>query len=241
MTLYQKKERMMKIYRGWKALETRTGLWYDPTTDRVVCSDEAWQSFIGIHKECNHLRYEGLRNKELYYNVFDSNHAAGASGYGSITMPADSTPYGDVEASMDDSVTQAGLEDDLTPTTGARHCNNIRYGADAVSSRYRASSGKRKQRDETDEMTFLAMQEIVSHFRNKSQSAQTNETANRPDHMLMCMSIMTEMGISPNQRCQMWHYLDAHPRLQRTFHQLPDVDRREIIASVVQSPGPPTD
>ncbi|GMN21976.1 hypothetical protein TIFTF001_040151 [Ficus carica] len=197
--------------------------------------------FGGIHKKCNHLCYEGLRNKELYYNVFDRNHAAGASGYGSVTMPADSTPYGDVEASMDGSGTQAGLEDDLTPTTGARHCNNIRYGADAVSLRSRASSGKRKQRDETDEMTFLAMQEIVSHFRNESQSAQTNETANRPDHMLMCMSIMTEMGISPNQRCQMWHYLDAHPQLQRTFHQLSDVDRREIIASVVQSPGPPTD
>ncbi|GMN72824.1 hypothetical protein TIFTF001_052922 [Ficus carica] len=156
-------------------------------------------------------------------------------------MPADSTPYGDVEASMDYSGTQAGLEDDLTPTTGARPCNNIRSGAGAGPSRFRASSGKRKQRDETDEMTFIAMQEIVSHFRSQSQSDQTNETSDRPDHMLMCMSIMTEMGIPPKDRCQMWHYLDSHPRLQRTFHQLPDVDRLEIIASVVQSPGPLTD
>ena len=93
-----------------------------------------------------------------------------------------------------------------------------------------------KQRDEMDEMIFIATQEIVSHFRG-----QSNETSMQPDHMLMCMSIMTEMGIPPNQRYQMWHYLDSHPRLQRTFHQLPDVDRREIIASVVQSQRPPTD
>ncbi|GMN52491.1 hypothetical protein TIFTF001_021640 [Ficus carica] len=241
MTLYQKKERMKKIYNGWKALQTRTGLGYDPTTDRVVCSDEAWNSFIGRFKECNHLRYEGLRNKELYVKIFEKKHAAGASGYGSVSMPGDSTPYGDVEASMEEYGTQVGLEDDVTPTPGARHFNNVRGGADTGPSRSRASSGKRKQREETNEMTFLAMQEILTHFHNESQSAQTNETANQPDYMFMCMSIMTEMGVPPNHRCRMWHYLDAHPRLQRTFHRLPKVDRREIIASVVQSPGPPTE
>ncbi|GMN20528.1 hypothetical protein TIFTF001_051035 [Ficus carica] len=228
-TLYQKKERMKKIYNGWKALQTRTGLGYDPNTDRVR------------FKECNHLRYEGLRNKELYVKIFEQQHAAGASGYGSVSMPGDSTPYGDVEASMEDYGTHVGLEDDVTPTPGARHFNAGRVGADTGPSRSRASSGKRKQREEADEMTILAMQEIVTHLRNESQSAQTNETANQPDYMFMCMSIMTEMGVPPNHRCRMWHYLDAHPRLQRTFHRLPEVDRREIIASVVQSPGPPTD
>ncbi|GMN43467.1 hypothetical protein TIFTF001_012668 [Ficus carica] len=194
---------MKKIYRGWKALQRRTGLGYDPLTDRVICSDEAWQSFIGVYKECNHLRYEGLRNKELYYNMFEKNHVAGASGYGSVTMPADSTPYGDVEASMDYSETRVDLKEDITPTTGPRPCNNIRSVADAGPSGSRASSGKRKQRDETDEMTFIAMQEIVGHFHSQSQSGQSNETSNRTDHMLMCISIMTEMGIPPNQRCQM--------------------------------------
>ena len=32
-TLSQKKERMKKIYSGWKALQSRTGLGYDPLTD----------------------------------------------------------------------------------------------------------------------------------------------------------------------------------------------------------------
>ncbi|GMN52564.1 hypothetical protein TIFTF001_021705 [Ficus carica] len=127
------------------------------------------------------------------------------------------------------------------PTTGTRHCNNIRSGADADPSCSRGSSGKRKQRDEMDEMTFIAMQEIVSHFRGQSQSGPSNETSSQTDHMLMCMSIMTEMSISPNQRCLMWHYFDSHSRLERTFHQLPDVDMREIIASVVQSQRPSTD
>ncbi|GMN29133.1 hypothetical protein TIFTF001_041269 [Ficus carica] len=241
MTLYQKKERMKRIYRGWKAMQKQTGLGYDPSTDRVICSDDAWQNFIGVNKECNHLRYEGLRNKDLYYNVIEKNHAAGTSGYGSVTMPGASTLYGGVEASMDYSEARVDLEEHLTPNTGAHHFSNIRSGADAGPSRSRVSSGKRKQRDETDEMTFVAMQELVSHLRGQSQSGPSNKTSNRTDHMLMCMSIMTEMGISPKQRCQMWHYLDAHPRLQRTFHQLPDVDRREIISSVVDSQRPPTD
>ena len=52
--------------------------------------------------------------------MFEKNHAVGTSGYGSVTMPADSTPYGDVEASMDYSETPVDLKEDLTPNTGAR-------------------------------------------------------------------------------------------------------------------------
>ncbi|GMN30863.1 hypothetical protein TIFTF001_002996 [Ficus carica] len=173
ITLYQKKERMKIIYRGLKALQCRTSLRYDPSTDRVICSDDAWQSFIQVYTECNHLRHEGLRNKELYYNVFEKNHVAG---------------------SMDNSGTRPIFEKELTPTTDARHCNNRRSGADAGPSRSRGSSGKRKKREETDEMTYMAMQERVSHFRSRSQSCTNNDQSSRPDHMLMCMNIMSEIG-----------------------------------------------
>ena len=47
-TLYQKKDRMKKIYKGWKFLQVQTGLGYDPVTETVVSSDEAWQSFIKV-------------------------------------------------------------------------------------------------------------------------------------------------------------------------------------------------
>ena len=47
-TLSQKKERMKKIYRGWKVLQSRIGLGYDPATNRVICSDDAWHSFIQV-------------------------------------------------------------------------------------------------------------------------------------------------------------------------------------------------
>ncbi|GMN26449.1 hypothetical protein TIFTF001_001306 [Ficus carica] len=183
-TLSQNKERMKKIYRGWKVLQSRTGLGYDPSMDRVMCFDDEWQSFIQVYKECKHLRHEGLRNNELYYNVFDKYHAAGASGYGSVTMPDESPSYFDFDASMDNSAYRPVLEEDVTPTTGARNLNNIRSGADVGPSRSRGSSGKRKQRDETDEMTFLAIQEIVTHFRGGSQSGASNEQSSRPDHML---------------------------------------------------------
>ncbi|GMN29148.1 hypothetical protein TIFTF001_049500 [Ficus carica] len=133
-------------------------------------------------------------------------------------MRDDSTPYIEHEGSMDNSGTRLVLEEELTPTTGLRHCNNRRLGADVGSSRSRGSSGKRKQREETNEMTYMAMQEIVSQFRSRSQSGTNNDQSSRPDHMLMCMNIMTEMGIPQYQRIIMWHYFDAYPRLQRTFH-----------------------
>ena len=196
---------------------------------------------LQVHKECKHLRHEGLHHKELYYNVFDKNHAAGASGYGSVTMPSESASYFDFDASMDNSAYRPELEEDVLPNLCARQMNNVRSGTDAGPSRSRGSSGKRKQRDEADEMTFLAMQEIVTHFRGGAQSRASQEQSSCTDHMLACMNIMTEMGIPPNQRAIMWHYFDAHPHLQRTFQQLPDVDRREIIATVVQPQRPSAD
>ncbi|GMN61321.1 hypothetical protein TIFTF001_030409 [Ficus carica] len=108
---------MKKIYRGWKALQVRTGLGYDSSNDRVICLDDAWQSFI---QECNHLRHEGLHNKELYYNVFEKNHAADASGFGSITMRDGNTPYVEPKVSMDNSGTQLVLEEEITPTNGGQ-------------------------------------------------------------------------------------------------------------------------
>ena len=44
----KKKKRMKKIHRGWKALQVRIDLGYDPSTDRVICLDDAWQSFIQV-------------------------------------------------------------------------------------------------------------------------------------------------------------------------------------------------
>ncbi|GMN69451.1 hypothetical protein TIFTF001_038504 [Ficus carica] len=239
-TLSQKKERMRKIYRGWKALQARTGLGYDPTTDTVVCSDEAWHSFVKVNKECNHLCYEGLRNKELYYNVFKKNHAAGASGYGSVTMRGGSTPSFDFDFSMDQSKTHPVLKEELSPSIGERRQANTRGVPDEGGpSRSRGSVGKRKQRDATDEMTFSVMQEIVHHFRGRSQSATSIDQSSHKDHILDCMNIMKEMGVPQYQRTIMWHYFDAYQRLQRPFCQLDDDDRRGIIASVVTSQMPP--
>ncbi|GMN72326.1 hypothetical protein TIFTF001_051989 [Ficus carica] len=168
-TLSQKKERMKKIYRGWKSLQTHTGLGYDPRTDTVVCSDETWLSFVKDNKECTHLRYEGLRHKELYYNIFEKNHAAGASAFGSVTMGGGSSPSFEFDLSMGNSGTQPGMEDDISPSIGTRRQANTRGSHDdAGPSRSRGSAGKRKQRSATDDMTYTAMEEIANHFRARS-------------------------------------------------------------------------
>ncbi|GMN72965.1 hypothetical protein TIFTF001_052102 [Ficus carica] len=83
------------------------------------------------------------------------------------------------------------------------------------------------------------MQEIVNHFRSRSQSGTNSDKSSLQDHMLECMNIMNEMGIPQNQRTIMWHYFNAHPRLQRIFYQLSDDDRRGIIDFVVNSQFPP--
>ncbi|GMN42640.1 hypothetical protein TIFTF001_011841 [Ficus carica] len=231
---------MKKIYRGWKALHSHTGLGYDPATDRVVCSDDAWHSFVQVFKECNHLRYEGLHNNELYYNVFEKNHAAGASGFGSVTMGGGSTPSFDFDFYMDQSRTQPVLEEEMSPSIGGRRRGNMRGGPnEAGLSRSRGSAGKRKQRDATNEMTFSTMQEIANHFRGHSQSATSSYQSSQKDHILECMNTMKDMGIPQIQRTIMWHYFDAHSRLQCPFCQLDDDDRRGIIDSVVNPQLPP--
>lgn len=192
-----------------------------------------------VHKECNHLRRGGLRHKELYYNVCEKNHVVGAFGYGSVTMPDESNPYVEELLSMDNSDIERVPDEDLTSTNCGWDAGDRRPVDDVGPSRSRGSVGKRKRRDAMDEMIYMAMQEIVTYLRSRSQSGANNNQSSRIDHLLMCMNCMTEMGIPPYQRAIMWHYFDAHPRTQRTFHRLCDDDRRGIIASVVQSQSPP--
>ena len=114
--------------------------------------------YFQVFKECNHFRYEGLRNKELYYNVFEKNHAASASGFGSVTMGGGSQPSFEFDFSMDQSGTHPVCEEEMSPSIGGRRQGNTRGGRnEAGPSRSRGSAGKREQRDATDEMTFSAM------------------------------------------------------------------------------------
>ncbi|GMN35508.1 hypothetical protein TIFTF001_042237 [Ficus carica] len=230
---------MKKVYRGWKFLQVQTGLGYDPATNRVDCSDETCQSFINIHSECKHLRYEGLRNKELYYNVFDKTHAAGASGYGLVTMGGDNTPYVDYDFNFDNSGTHPFDMEDPTPSTDGQQASTRRRPDIAGLSRSRGSAGKRKQRDATDEMNFSAMQEIAHYFQGQSQSGGGSEQSVEKDGILQCMNIMKGMGIPPHIRTMMRHYFAAHLQIHGPFCGLDDEDRRDIIDSVVNPQPPP--
>ncbi|GMN19247.1 hypothetical protein TIFTF001_046926 [Ficus carica] len=222
-TLYQKKERMRKIYKGWKVLKVQTGLWYDPVADRVVCSDEAWQSFIK----------EGLRHKELQYNVFQKTHAAGAYGYGSVTMRDGSNLSVDYDFNFANSETHPCLEEDVTPTAGGRQPDS-RQGTDVAGpSRRSGSLGKRKQRDATDAMAFEAMEEVRDNFRGISQTGGGSEQSVQNGGLLQCMNIIKGMGYSSRHQMMMWHYFVSNQNTMGTFCQIDDDLRREIIASVI--------
>ncbi|GMN58104.1 hypothetical protein TIFTF001_027207 [Ficus carica] len=196
------------------------GLGYDPVTDTVVCSDETWRGFVKDNKECTHFRYEGLRHKEFYYNIFEKNHAAGASGFGSVTMGGGSTPSFEFDFSMDQSGTQPDMEDGICQSIGARrHANTSGVNDESGPSRSRGSTGKRKQRDVTDEMTYEAMQEIANHFR-----ANDNVT------LLRCASTASAAILSARRRGPEEHYClscdlpDATADLNFTFGSTPRHD-----------------
>ena len=190
---------------------------------------------VHVYKECNHFRHEGLRNKELYYNVFEKNHATGASGFRSVTIRGGNNLYVETEISMDNSGNQPVLDEEPTSTNDGRQGVHKKAGDEAGLSWSRGSSGKRKQREATDEMTYSAMQEIVNHFCSRSQSDISNELSSRSDHLLMYMNMMSEMGIPLSKWTIMWHYFEAHLLVQRIFHQLPDENRQDIITSVIKS------
>ncbi|GMN60786.1 hypothetical protein TIFTF001_029870 [Ficus carica] len=216
-----------------------TSLGYDSVADRVVCSDEAWQSFIKMHPECRHLRYEGLRHKELQYNVFEKTHAAGAYGYGSVTMGDGSSPSIDYEFNFANSETHPCLEEDLTPTGGGRHADT-RQGPDRAGPSLRSGSlCKRKQRDATEEMAYSAMQEVRDYFRGISQTGGGSEQSVQNGGLVQCMNIMKGMGFSTHHQMMMWHYFDSHPHLMGPFCQVDDDLRRAIIGSVINpQPSP---
>ncbi|GMN49303.1 hypothetical protein TIFTF001_018470 [Ficus carica] len=238
-TLYQKKERMRKIYRGWKSLKTNTGLGYDSATDRVVCSDDAWQSFIRDNPLCRHLRHEGLRHKELQFNVFEKMHAAGAYAYGSVTMGDASNPSVDYEFNFANSETHPCLEEDLTPPTGRRP-GDARQGSNVAGpSRRSGSLGKRKQREATDAMAYEAMEEVRDYFRGIGQTGDGSEQSVQNGGLVQCLNIMKAMGYSIHEQTLMWHYFDAHQHLMVPFCQLDDELRRSIIASVINPHPPP--
>ncbi|GMN21140.1 hypothetical protein TIFTF001_050100 [Ficus carica] len=133
-----------------------------------VETDDVAYPILQAHPLCRHLRFEGLRHKELQYNVFEKTHAAGAYGYGSLTMGDGSNPSVDYEFNFANSETHPCLEEDLTPTAGGREADTRRGPDVAGVSRRSGSLGKRNQKDATDAMAYEAMKEVRDYFRGIS-------------------------------------------------------------------------
>ncbi|GMN47068.1 hypothetical protein TIFTF001_016247 [Ficus carica] len=173
---------------------------------------------------------------ELWATEFNTRF--GGLGYDPVTdtvVCSDETWRGFVKSG-----TQPVMEDGICQSIGARRqANTSGVNDESGPSRSRGSTGKQKQRDATDEMTYEAMQEIANHFRGRSQSTTSSDQNTQNLCVVECMNIMKEMSVPQYQRTIMWHYFDAHPQLQRPFCLLDDEDRRGIIASVVTSQMPP--
>ena len=196
-------------------------------------------SYLQDNPLCRHLRHEGLRHKELQFNVFERTHAAGAYAYGSVTMGDASNPSVDYEFNFANSETHPCLEEDLTPPAGRRP-GEARQGSDVAGpSRRSGSLGKRKQREATDAMAYEAMEEVRDYFRGIAQTGDGSEQSVQNGGLVQCLNIMKAMGYSIHEQTMMWHYFDAHQHLMGPFCQVDDELRRSIIASVINPHPPP--
>ncbi|GMN52608.1 hypothetical protein TIFTF001_021744 [Ficus carica] len=165
LTLSQKKDRTKKVYRGWKVLQAHTGLRFIRCASISATRDSATRNCITMFSK--------------------KTPAAGASGYGSVTMGGNNTPYVDYYFNFDNSGTETPFEEDPTPSNGGWQANTRPRPDVAGPSRSRGSAGKRKQRDATDEMTFSAMQQIVHYFQGRLKSSANiveNNNINMNEH-----------------------------------------------------------
>ena len=128
--------------------------------------------------------------------MFEKTHAAGAYGYGSVTMGDGSTPSVDYEFDFANSETHPCLEEDLTPTAGGPQADTRGWSNVAGPSRRSGSLGKRKQRDATDEMAYSAMQEVRDYFRDRAQTGGGSEQSVQNGGLVQCMNIIKGMGFS---------------------------------------------
>ncbi|GMN44925.1 hypothetical protein TIFTF001_014120 [Ficus carica] len=224
----QKKERMRKIYKGWKVLKVQTGLGYDSEADRVVCSDEAWSiHYAGISvtrafaiRSCSTTC--SIKRTRLVHTIMDQ-----------LRWGTGSNPSVDYDFNFANSETHSFLEEDVTPTAGGRQVDT-RQGPDAAGpSRRSGNLGKRKQRDATEAMAYEAMEEVRDYFRGISQTGGGSEQSVQNGGLVQCMNLMQGMGYSSHHQMMMWHYFDSHQHLMGPFCQINDNLRREIIGSVI--------
>ncbi|GMN70922.1 hypothetical protein TIFTF001_055898, partial [Ficus carica] len=127
---YQRKIFITQYSRDRKSLARPIASCPDPPASTIYSSSGS-NSVNLDHPLCRHLRYEGLRHKELQYNVFDKMHAAGAYGYGSVTMGDGSNPSVDYDFNFANSETHPCLEEDVTPPAGGRQADS-RQGTDVA-------------------------------------------------------------------------------------------------------------
>ncbi|GMN40246.1 hypothetical protein TIFTF001_009473 [Ficus carica] len=229
---YQRKIFITQYSRDRKSLARPIASCPDPPASTVY-SFSGSNSVNLDHPLCKHLRYEGLRHKELQYNVFDKTHAAGAYGYGSVTMGDGSNPSVDYNFNFANSETHPCLEEDVTPPAGGRQADSRQGINVAGPSRHSGSLGKRKQRDATDAMAYEAMEEVRDYFRGISQTGGGSEQSVQNGGLLQCMNIIKGMGYSSRHQMMMWHYFVSNQNTMGTFCQIDDDLRREIIGSVI--------
>ncbi|XP_030930540.1 uncharacterized protein At2g29880-like [Quercus lobata] len=154
--LTQKYQRLKQRHHTFSQLIIRTGMGWDPISNTVTASDDAWAAAFAVNHRFKEFKRKGMRHYELLGTLFNSNTAAGFLQMSSA-QPA---PISDEERELDVAFLSEGVHVNVS-IDGLDDVEELPTPSEAQSRRQAEkrpaelshSSGKRKKGHSLESMT----------------------------------------------------------------------------------------
>ncbi|KAK7846114.1 l10-interacting myb domain-containing protein [Quercus suber] len=154
--LTQKYQRLKTRHRTFSQLIARTGMGWDPISNMVTASEEAWAAAFAVNHKFKEFKKKGLKHYDLLGRLFNSNTATGFLQM-SFAQPA---PNSDEERELDAAFLSSGVHvnvntesvDDVEelPTPSEAQSRRV---AEKRPAELSTSSGKRRKGHSLEGMT----------------------------------------------------------------------------------------
>ncbi|XP_023928643.1 uncharacterized protein At2g29880 [Quercus suber] len=173
--LTQKYQRMKTQHRTFSQLIARTGMGWDPSSNTVTASEEAWAAAFAVNHKFREFKKKGLRHYDLMGQLFNSNTATGFLQMSSA-QPA---PNSDEERELDAAFLSEGVHvnvnldgvDDVEELPTPSEAQSQRQ-AEKRPSEPSTSSGKRRRGHSLESMTAAIWG--FTDMRNRGGKKSTN-------------------------------------------------------------------
>ncbi|XP_030939854.1 uncharacterized protein At2g29880-like [Quercus lobata] len=178
--LTQKYQRLKQRHRTFFQLIARTGMGWDPISNMVTATDDAWAAAFVVNHKFKDFRKKGMRHYELLGTLFNSNTATGFLQMSSA-QPA---PNSDEERELDAAFLSEGVHVNVS-TDGFDDVEELPTPSEAQSRRQAEkrpaeashSSGKRKKGHSLESMTEAIWGFTDMRNRRGKKSIDTGDSA----------------------------------------------------------------